>query len=190
MLAVVAKLAFGMLGSSLMMSTASSETMSKAALIGAGVYAFFLLLPSIIQIQAKVQMIIFYRGSCDAAVSVLCSTVLPWAFGSFVHRYDTVMSMACLLGSTAAMFTSYINTIWFYCSEVTEACFYESNFKLSVKQMYAGDKLSKKETCILPKTHKDIGGSCTDSRYGHSDSRHTAFTENSSLVVRFSARGA
>jgi hypothetical protein len=133
MLAVFTKFAFGMLGSSLMMSTANEETMSKAALIGAGVYAFFLLLPSIIQIQAKVQMIIFYRGSCDAALSVLISTVLPWAFASFVHRYDTVLSLACLLGSTLAMFTSYVNSIWFYCSEINESGLYESNFKLSVK---------------------------------------------------------
>jgi hypothetical protein len=133
MLAVLTKFAFGMLGSSLMMSTANEETMSKAALIGAGVYAFFLLLPSIIQIQAKVQMIIFYRGSCDAALSVLISTVLPWAFASFVHRYDTVLSLTCLLGSTLAMFTSYVNSIWFYCSEINESGLYESNFKLSVK---------------------------------------------------------
>jgi hypothetical protein len=78
-------------------------------------------------------MIIFYRGSCDAALSVLISTVLPWAFASFVHRYDTVLSLACLLGSTLAMFTSYVNSIWFYCSEVNESGLYESNFKLSVK---------------------------------------------------------
>jgi len=133
MLALLTKFAYGMLGSSLMMNAANEETMSKAALIGAGVYALFLLLPSIIQIQAKVQMIIFYRGSCDAALSVLISTVLPWAVASFVHRYDTVLSLACLLGSTLAMFTSYVNSIWFYCSEVNESSLYESNFKLSVK---------------------------------------------------------
>jgi hypothetical protein len=100
---------------------------------------------------------------------------MPWAFSSLIHRYDTVMTMTCLLGSTLAMFSSYINTIWFYCSSISEACFYEANFKLSVKQMYAGDKLSKKETCILPKTHKDFS-SCgmSDSRFTHSDGRNTA----------------
>lgn len=100
-------------------------------------------------------MILFYRGSCDAAVSVIVASVMPWAFSSLVHKYDTVMVITCLVGSTVAMFASYINTIWFYCSSISEACFYEANFKLSVKQMYAGDKLSKKETCILPKTYKD-----------------------------------
>ena len=190
-LAVLTKFAFGMLGSSLILSS-DTEPLSKYALVGAGVYALFLLLPSIIQIQAKVQMIIFYRGSCDAAVSVIVSSVLPWAFSSLVHRYDTVMTMICLIGSTLAMFASYVNTIWFYCSSVSEASSYESNFQLSVKQMYAGDKLSKKETCILPKTHKD-GGSCqnSDSRFTQSDGRHTAFsTDNSgktSLVLRFPA---
>ena len=140
-------------------------------------------------------MIIFYRGSCDAAVSVIVSSVLPWAFSSLVHRYDTVMTMTCLVGSTLAMFASYINTIWFYCSSVNEAQSYESNFQLSVKQMYAGDKLSRKETCILPKTHKDPE-SChnSDSRFTQSDGRHTAFsTDNSaktSLVLRFPASAA
>jgi len=178
--AVLTKFTFGMLGGSLILAS-NSKSMPKFALIGAGVYALFHLLPSIIQIQAKVQMIIFYRGSCDAAVSVIFSAVLPWVFSSLVHHYDTVMTITCLLGSTFAMFASYVNTIWFYCSSVGEACFYESNFKLSVKQMYAGDKLSKKETCILPKTYKDLGGSCHNSvsRFSNSDSRPTAFTENS-----------
>jgi len=87
-----------------------------------------------------------------------------------------------------AIFSSYINTIWFYCSSVSEACFYESNFKLSVKQMYAGDKLSKKETCILPKTHKDSGSSSlSDSRWTQSDSRNTAPSSVSgkNLYMRF-----
>ena len=33
-----------------------------------------------------------------------------------------------------------------------EAHNFETNFQLSVKQMYAGDKLSRKETSIIPKT--------------------------------------
>merc|ERR1712083_100610 len=105
-----------------------------------------------------------------------------------MHRYDTVMTTTCLLGSTLAMFASYINTIWFYCSSITEACFYESNFKLSVKQMYAGDKLSKKETCFLPKTHKEFGGSClSDSRFAPSDDRFTAPSSVSgkNLLMKF-----
>jgi len=48
-LAVITKFAFGMLGSSLILSS-DSEPLTKFALIGAGIYALFLLLPSIIQI--------------------------------------------------------------------------------------------------------------------------------------------
>jgi hypothetical protein len=54
--------------------------------------------------------------------------------------------------------------------------------------MYAGDKLSKKETFILPKTYKE-SGSCqnSDSRFAYSDSRQTAFTEQDkgSVVLKF-----
>lgn len=173
--AVLTKFAFGIMGGALIIGS-QSEDLRYFALIGAGIYALLLILPSIIQVQAKVQLILYYRGQFDAGLSVIISSVLPWAFSSLMHRYDTVMTTTCLLGSTLAMFASYINTIWFYCSSISEACFYESNFKLSVKQMYAGDKLSKKETCILPKTYKDIGGSThSDSRFTQSDyDRNTA----------------
>ena len=132
MFAVLTKFAFGMLGGALILGSESNE-LHKFALVGAGVYALFLILPSIIQIQAKVQLILYYRGQFDAGLSVIISSVIPWAFSSLMHRYDTVMTTTCLIGATLAMFASYINTIWFYCSSISEACFYESNFKLSVK---------------------------------------------------------
>lgn len=48
--------------------------------------------------------------------------------------------------------------------------------------MYAGDKLSKKETCILPKTHKEIGSSC------HSDSRYTQDSKNTAASTIINSR--
>ena len=40
----------------------------------------------------------------------------------------------------------------YFCETVREACHFETNFRLSLKQMYDGDRLSKQETSVLPKT--------------------------------------
>ena len=98
-------------------------------------------------------MIIYYRGTFTTMASLLVSTLLPWSVSIVAPRYDSVVILACFLGSTFAMVISFVNSIWFYCCTIQEAQQYESNFQLSVKQMYAGDKLSRKETSIIPKTH-------------------------------------
>ena len=97
-------------------------------------------------------MIIYYRGTFTTMASLLVSTMLPWSVSIVAPRYDSVVILACFLGSTFAMVISFVNSIWFYCCTIQEAQQYESNFQLSVKQMYAGDKLSRKETSIIPKT--------------------------------------
>ena len=51
--AIITKLAFGMLGASLILGS-KLEELHQFALVGAGLYALFLILPSIIQVQAKV----------------------------------------------------------------------------------------------------------------------------------------
>lgn len=59
--AVLTKFTFAILGCTLIMSSSTGQ-LQYYSLIGAGVYALFLLLPSIIQVQAKVQLTLFYRG--------------------------------------------------------------------------------------------------------------------------------
>ena len=108
-------------------------------------------------------MVLYCRGTFTGSVSVLIAAMVPWTVSSVVHSYDTVFSIICLLGSTLTMYTHNINSYWLYSSTMDEACKFESNFQLSVKQMYAGDKLSKKETSRIPKTNKEYASSCHES---------------------------
>ena len=104
-------------------------------------------------------MVLFCRSTWDLGLSVSITAILPWTLSALVHRYDTVFSTVCLLGSTLSMFVCFVNPFMLYACSLDEASKYESNFKLSVKQMYAGDKLSKKETYIIPRSSKEIGDS-------------------------------
>jgi hypothetical protein len=47
---------------------------------------------------------------------------------------------------------AYAGPFMLYSACLTESNIFETNFRLSLKQMYDGDRLSKKETSILPKT--------------------------------------
>ena len=127
-------------------------------------------------------MVLYSRNTCDLGVSVSLTTMLPWIIGALIHQYDTVFSSVCLIGSTLSMFVCHINAFWFYSCSLEEACKYESNFKLSVKQMYAGDKLSKKETFIIPKAGKDIG----ESIMSQSDHPNTVSTNISASLALLS----
>ena len=130
--AVLTKVLFGLLGSQLILN-ATKDTIYQYALIGAGSYALFFLIPDIIRTQSKMYLVLYCRGTFTASISVLIAAILPWTVSSVVHQYDTIFSIVCLLGSTLVMFTHNINAYWLYSSTMDEACKFESNFQLSVK---------------------------------------------------------
>lgn len=85
-------------------------------------------------------------------VSFLFAFFTPWLVAALVHELNTMLSMACFFAATTALMVAYVSPFLFYCQTVEEASAFEANFRLSLKQMYAGDRLSKKETSVLPKT--------------------------------------
>ena len=176
--ALLTKLAFGLLGCQILMN-ATAETLYQYALVGAAIYCVLFLIPDIIQIQAKMYMVLYCRSTCDTGMSISLTAIIPWTISAFVHQYDTVFSTVCLLGSTLSMFVCQISAFWFYSCSLEEASKFESNFKLSVKQMYAGDKLSKKETFIIPKTGKELG----ESMISQSDYPYTTVSTNISAPL-------
>ena len=60
-------------------------------------------------------MIIYYRGTFTTVAGLIVSTLIPWAVSAIAPRYDSVVIIACLFGSTLAMVISFANCIWFYC---------------------------------------------------------------------------
>ena len=88
-------------------------------------------------------------------VSIVVAFIIPWAVGSLVHYCDTVLSFVCFSSFTVGIFVSYVNPFIFFNETVKEASYFETNFRLSLKQMYDGDRLARKETSILPKTWKN-----------------------------------
>ena len=90
----------------------------------------------------------------DLPVRFLIAFVTQWLLASLIHYVDTVLSMVCFFAFTISIQVSYANPFVFFTETVREACHFETNFRLSLKQMYDGDRLSKKETSILPKTYK------------------------------------
>lgn len=124
------------------------------ALIGVVVYITLAVLPEIIDDQVYVQQLMFYRGNMDLPVSFIVAFVTPWAIASLVHYVDTLLSLVCFFAFTVGIFVSYVNPFVFFMETVRESSYFETNFRLSLKQMYDGDRLSKKETSILPKTVK------------------------------------
>ena len=85
-------------------------------------------------------------------VSFMLAFLLPWTLASLVHHANTILSLACFFAMTVGILVCYANPFVFLCETVAEACHFETNFRLSLKQMYDGDRLSKKETSIIPKT--------------------------------------
>jgi len=98
----------------------------------------------------------FYRGSMDLPVSFIVAFLTPWTLASLVHYVHTLLSLTCFFAFTVGIFVAYVNPLVFFMETVREASHFETNFRLSLKQMYAGDRLSKKETSILPKTSKPL----------------------------------
>lgn len=88
----------------------------------------------------------------DLPVSMIFAFLLPWLVGALIHETLTVLSMACFSTFLVGMYVSYASSFIFFCETVTEAVRFETNFRLSLKQMYDGDRRSKKETSFIPKT--------------------------------------
>ena len=84
-------------------------------------------------------------------MSLLAAFITPWLVGALVHEYATMLSMACFCACTTSILVAYMSPFLFYCQTVDEASAFEANFRLSLQQMYSGDRLSRKETSVLPK---------------------------------------
>ena len=121
------------------------------ALLGTLIYLGIMVFPELIDGQVYIQQLMFYRGSVDLPVSFVLAFLLPWTLASLVHHANTILSLACFFAITVGIMVCYANPFVFLCETVAEACHFETNFRLSLKQMYDGDRLSKKETSILPK---------------------------------------
>ena len=96
-------------------------------------------------------------------VSFFASFIAPWSLASLVHYVDTTLSMVCFFAFTFAILISFANPFVLFLETVHEAVYFETNFRLSLKQMYDGDRLSKKETSILPKTARQLEKGCEQS---------------------------
>ena len=130
--------------------------------LGALVYLGTNALPEIIDGQVYIQQLLFYRGSVDLPVSFILAFLMPWSLASLVHHANTMLSLACFFAMTVSIMVCFANPFVFLCETVAEACHFETNFRLSLKQMYDGDRLSKKETSFLPKSSSGADTSMFD----------------------------
>ena len=104
----------------------------------------------------------------ELAVSLLVAFLLPWSIASLVHVVDTLDALVCFCAFTVCIAVCYAAPLIYFCDTVQEAQHSETNFRLSLKQMYDGDRLSRKETSILPKAckammHNGLDSSLQDS---------------------------
>ena len=100
----------------------------------------------------------FYRGNnMDVPVSLIIAYVTPWAIGAMLHYVDTVLSFVCFSAFTVGILVAYAKPFVFFAETVRESIYFETNFRLSLKQMYDGDRKYRYEIeasrlSILPKT--------------------------------------
>ena len=92
----------------------------------------------------------------DTVVSFLAAFLLPWAFASLVHYVDITVAAVCFFSCIFVIPVSYANSFILFMETIAEAVYFETNFRLSLKQMYEGDRLSRKETSILPKASQFV----------------------------------
>ena len=111
--AIIIKSTFAILACQLLLTT--DTELNICALTGAGVYTLLKIVPGIVNFHGKIQMIIYYRGTFTTIAGLIVSTLIPWAVSAIAPRYDSVVIIACLFGSTLAMVISFVNCIWFYC---------------------------------------------------------------------------
>lgn len=82
----------------------------------------------------------FYRGNADLPVSFIVAFLIPWVLASLVHYVDTIMTIVCFFAVTGSILVSYAASFVIYSEVVHEAIYFETNFRLSLKQMYDGDR--------------------------------------------------
>lgn len=150
----------GFLGSMVLLNAQTTEDdeavgglWASASLVGITIYAVLQILPQIVAGQSFVQQVLYYRGSLDAPVSAIAAVVLPWLCAGLINSYASIMVLIVLITPFLILPVTYMSPIFFYSTCIFEGAYFETNFRLSLKQMYDGDRLSKKETSILPKTY-------------------------------------
>ena len=114
-------------------------------------------------------------------VSFIMAVLIPWVLGGLVYSYDTLLSIVSVVSIALTVLVTFVSPIFFYYQCVVEASHFEVNFRLSLKQMYDGDRLSKKETSILPKTNNLDPNFDTATGFASTCAGHT---EISSCLIR------
>ena len=84
----------------------------------------------------------FYRGFIDLPSSLVVSFFSPWALAMIVHQYHVVLSLTCAFAALVAIPLTLSNSFVLFMKTIKEAGLFETNFRLSLKQMYDGDRLS------------------------------------------------
>ena len=82
----------------------------------------------------------------------------PWAIAMIVHQYQVILSLACIFAALFAIPLTLTNSAILYLQTLLDAGLYETNFRLSLKQMYDGDRLAICPITIPSPTprHKDF----------------------------------
>ena len=62
-----------------------------------------------------------------------------------VHQYQVVLSLTCAFAALVAIPLTLSNSFVLFMKTVKEAGLYETNFRLSLKQRYDGDRLSTRQ---------------------------------------------
>ena len=59
-----------------------------------------------------------------------------------VHHYQIILSLVCIFAALFSMPLTLTNSFILYLKTLLDAGLYETNFRLSLKQMYDGDRLA------------------------------------------------
>ena len=110
--------------------------------MGVAIYLLFRYIPEIVSEQGQIQELVFYRGFIDLPSSLVVAFFSPWALAMIVHQYQVVLSLTCAFAALIGIPLTFSNSFVLFMKTVKEAGLYETNFRLSLKQMYDGDRLS------------------------------------------------
>lgn len=112
------------------------------ALLGVAIYLSVRHLPEIISEQGYIQELVFYRGFIDLPSSLVIAFFTPWALAMFVQQFQTVLSLACVFAVIFGAPLTLASPFKLFIEVVREASLFETNFRLSLKQLYDGDRLT------------------------------------------------
>ena len=136
-------------------SSEASNTVNYA-LIGAATYLLLRYIPEIVSEQGYIQELVFYRGFIDLPSSLVVAFFTPWAIAMIVHQYQVILSLACIFAALFAIPLTLTNSAILYLKTLLDAGLYETNFRLSLKQMYDGDRLAICPITTPTPRHKDF----------------------------------